>query len=172
MEHSERLEMFEKVRAEYSVFLLSVLWKLAGDKELFSEAMQYTLMGMWRHVEKLDGKKAGAYIYRIALTANSRAWRNRIGRNGDFTGSRVGIDTEPGEKMHRAELAAKVRRVMSQLPEKQGRAIAMRYLEQEDYQTISEKLGCSKAGARSHVSKALTVLKDKLAALAQTGATK
>jgi len=55
---------------------------------------------------------------------------------------------------------------MSQLPEKQGKAVVMRYLEQEDYQTISEKLGCSKAGARSHVSKALAVLKDKLAALA------
>ena len=84
MEHSERLEIFERVRAEHSVFLISVLWKLTGDKELFTEAMQYTLMGMWQHVEKLAGKKAGAYIYRIALTANSRAWRNRIGRiSGD-----------------------------------------------------------------------------------------
>ena len=166
MKHSERLEIFEKVRAEHSVFLLSVLWKLTGDKELFTEAMQYTLMGMWQHIEKLDGKKAGAYIYRIALTANSRAWRNRIGKNGDFAKHRVDVDKDPGEKMHRTELAAKVRRVMSQLPEKQGRAVVMRYLEQEDYQTISEKLGCSKAGARSHVSKALAVLKDKLAALA------
>ncbi len=33
MKHSERLEIFEKVRAEHSVFLLSVLWKLTGDKE-------------------------------------------------------------------------------------------------------------------------------------------
>ena len=166
MKHSERLEIFERVRAEHSVFLLSVLWKLTGDKELFTEAMQYTLMGIWQHVEKLRGKKAGAYIYRIALTANSRAWRNRIGKNGDFAKHRPAADAEPSEKMHRAELAAKVRRVVSQLPEKQGRAIVMRYLEQEDYQTISEKLGCSKAGARSHVSKALAVLKDKLAALA------
>ena len=166
MKHSERLEVFEEVRAEHSVFLLSVLWKLTGDKELFSEAMQYTLMGMWKHVEKLRGKQAGAYIYRIALTANSRAWRNRIGKNGDFAKHRPDVDAEPSEKMHRTELTAKVRRLVSQLPEKQGRAIVMRYLEQEDYQTISEKLGCSKAGARSHVSKALAVLKDKLVALA------
>lgn len=33
MKHSERLEIFEKVRARYSVFLLSVLWKLTGDTE-------------------------------------------------------------------------------------------------------------------------------------------
>jgi len=36
MKHSERLEIFEKVRAKYSVFLLSVLWKLTGDRELFT----------------------------------------------------------------------------------------------------------------------------------------
>jgi len=66
------------------MFLLSVLWKLTGDKELFTEAMQYALLGMWEHIEKLSGKKAGAYIYRIALTANSRAWRNRIGKDGQI----------------------------------------------------------------------------------------
>ena len=46
MKQDERLEIFEKLRAKYSVFLLSVLWKLTGDRELFTEAMQYTLMGM------------------------------------------------------------------------------------------------------------------------------
>jgi len=163
MKQSERLEIFEKLRARYSVFLLSVLWKLTGDRELFTEAMQYTLMGMWEHVEKLNGRKAGAYIYRIALTANSRAWRNRIGKNGKFTRSRIDMDTDPGEKLGRIELTAKVRKAISRLPDKQGRAIVMRYLQQHDYETISEKLCCTKASARSHVSKALAALKDNLA---------
>jgi RNA polymerase sigma factor (sigma-70 family) len=166
MRQSERLEIFEKLRAEYSVFLLSVLWKLTGDRELFTEAMQYTLMGMWEHIEKLNGRKAGAYIYRIALTANSRAWRNRIGRNGKFTRSQIDIDQDPGEKIERIELTAKVRKAISRLPDKQGRAIVMRYMEQHDYETISEKLCCTKTSARSHVSKALAALKDKLATFA------
>lgn len=166
MKQNERLEIFEKLRAEYSVFLLSVLWKLTGDRELFAEAMQYTLMGMWQHIEKLNGRKAGAYIYRIALSANSKAWRNRIGRNGELPTSRTGIDADPGEKLGRHELTAKVRKAISRLPDKQGRAIVMRYLEQHDYQTISEKLCCTKTSARSHVSKALAALKDKLATVA------
>jgi RNA polymerase sigma factor (sigma-70 family) len=166
MKHSERLELFEKLRAEYSVFLLSVLWKLTGDRELFAEAMQYTLMRMWQHVEKLNGRKAGAYIYRIALSANSRAWRNRIGKNGELPTSRIEVDRDPSEKLGRVELTAKVRKAISQLPEKQGRAIVMRYIQQHDYETISEKLCCSEASARSHVSKALAALKDKLATLA------
>ncbi len=169
MKHSERLRLFEKIRAGYSVFLLSVLWKLTGDKELFAEAMQYTLLGIWQHVEKLCGKNAGAYIYRIALSANSRAWRNRIGRNGEFAHSRIGLDKDPSEKMRRAELTAEVRKAISRLPHKQGRAIVMRYLEQHDYQTIAEKLCCTPAGARSHVSKALATLKGELAAVAEQG---
>jgi RNA polymerase sigma factor (sigma-70 family) len=166
MKHSERLEIFEKVRAKYSVFLLSVLWKLTGDRELFAEAMQYTLLGMWQHVEKLNGTRAGAYIYRIALTSNSRAWHNRIGRNGQFDRSRIGMEKDPSEKVGRVELTAKVRKAISQLPTKQGRAIVMRYLEQHDYETIAGKLRCTEAGARSHVSRALATLKDKLATLA------
>ncbi len=165
MKHSERVELFEKIRAKYSVFLVSVLWKLTGDKELFAEAMQYTLLGMWQHVEKLDGRQAGAYIYRIALTGNSQAWRNRIGRNGESTKYSSDAEKDPSERLCRIELAARVRRAMSQLPDKQGRAIVMRYLEHQDYEAIAGTLACTQAGARSHVSKAIAALKDKLAAL-------
>ena len=84
MEHSKRLELFETARGRYSAFLTSVLWKLTGDRELFTEAMQYALFAMWRYVEKLKDETATSYIYRIALSANSKAWRNRIGKNGEI----------------------------------------------------------------------------------------
>ena len=167
MKYAKRLEIFEQVKTEYAGFLTSVLWKLTGDKELFAEAMQYALLGMWRNVEKLNGKKAGAYIYRIALTANSAAWWNRIGRDGQIGQIREGVDKDPREKADKSELADIVRRVIAQLPAKQGRAIVMRYLEQKDYETIAEKLSCSEAGARSNVSKAIATLKGKLVNLTE-----
>jgi RNA polymerase sigma factor (sigma-70 family) len=160
MKYSERVEIFEQVRIRYAGFLTSVLWKLTGDHELFTEAMQYALLGMWRHVEKLNGKKAISYIYRIALSANSKACRNRLGKDGQIPRSQ--IDKAPDEKLSNSELAAMVRRAINKLPTKQARA-----LEQQDYQTIAGKLCCTEAGARSHVSKALTTLKDKLATLAE-----
>jgi RNA polymerase sigma factor (sigma-70 family) len=145
--------------------LTSVLWKLTGDRELFVEAMQYALLGMWQNVEKLNGKKAGAYIYRIALTANSKAWRNRIGRDGQISKSQTGIEEDPAERTGESELAAMVRREIAQLPARQSKAIVMRYLEQQDYKEISAKLGCTEAGVRSNVSKAVAALKKRLAAL-------
>ncbi len=167
MKYAKRVEIFRQAKADYAGFLASVLWKLTGDRELFAEAMQYALLGMWRHVEKLNGKKAGAYIYRIALTANSTAWRNRIGRDGQISRSQVSIEKSPQECAGNSELVGKLRRAISQLPAKQGRAIVMRYFEQKEYQAISEKLGCSEAGARSNVSKAVATLKGKLAALVE-----
>lgn len=167
MKYSRRVDIFKQVKAEYTGFLTSVLWKLTGDREFFTEALQYALLEMWRHVEKLNGKKAAAYIYRIALTANSRAWRNRIGRDGQISQNQISTEKDPSEKIDNRELAGLVRRAMAQLPNKQAKAIVMRYLQQQSYEAIAEKLNCSQAGARSNVSKALTTLKSKLANLTE-----
>ncbi|MDH4238256.1 MAG: sigma-70 family RNA polymerase sigma factor [Phycisphaerae bacterium] len=165
MKYSKRAEIFRQVKADYIDFLSSVIWKLTGDRELFTEAMQYALMGIWKHVEKLNGRQAGSYIYRIALTANSRAWRNRVGRNGQINESHLGVAEGPDEKVIDSEVAAKVRQAVAQLPAKQAKAIVMRYFQQQGYRDVAEKLKCSEAGARSHVSKAIATLKSKLAIL-------
>jgi len=163
MKLPRQAEAFERARAKYMKFLASVLWKLTGDRELFTEAMQYALLGMWQHVGKLDGKKASSYIYRIALSANSKAWRNRIGRDGHLSRNHLDFEKSPDERLDRDEIAMMVRREICRLPARQSKAIVMRYLEQHDYQTIAGKLSCTEASARSHVSKALATLKSKLA---------
>ncbi len=167
MNYSKRAELFRQLRTKHAGYLASVIWKLTGDRELFTEAMQYALLGMWQHIEKLKGKKATAYIYRIVLTANSKAWRDRIGRNGEFHRNQISVEESPEEKVGRLELVEKVRKALSRLPAKQGKAIVMRYLEQQDYGNIAAQLRCSQAGARSHVSKAIATLKGKLATVAE-----
>ena len=106
MTHAERVAAFDRLRARYLRFLTAVLWKLSGDRELFAEAMQYALLGLWRHVEKLEGGKAGSYIYRIALSANAKAWRQRIGRNGDIAARPTEYESRPVEAVRQA---AKIR---------------------------------------------------------------
>jgi RNA polymerase sigma factor (sigma-70 family) len=168
MKYSERLETFEKARGEYTEFLTAVLWRLTGDKELFAEAMQNALLLMWQNVGKLKGEKAGGYIYKIALSANSKSWRNRIGKNGQLPKDRISEDAESAKNIAQVELAVKLRKAISLLPARQSTAIVLRYFEQKDYDVIANKLQCSNAGARSHVSKALATLKNKLAHLYKT----
>ena len=164
MKYFRREEIFEQVRAEYAEFLASVLWKLTGDRELFVEAMQYALLGIWRNVEKLNGKKAGAYIYRIALSANSAAWRNRIGKDGQIPKANV-IKNPTAKGTVDEEMVNLVRKEIAKLPEQQAQAIVMRYIDQRDYCIIADELNCSEDTARSHVSKALNTLRNNLARL-------
>jgi RNA polymerase sigma-70 factor (ECF subfamily) len=162
MAHPERVKAFERLRVKYNPLMTALLWKLTGDREIFAEAMQYALLGMWQHLEKLNGKRASGYLYRIVLSANTRAWRNRIGKDGhinsDLVAGQFAEDCNPAD----SELIEGVRRAIAQLPRKQAGAIAMRYLEQKSYDVIAKELLCSSAAARSHVSKALAVLKRKL----------
>ncbi len=163
MRHDERIEVFDRLRAKYLPLLTAVLWRLAGDREIFAEAMQDALLDLWRHIEKLQGINAHSYIYRIALSANSRAWRNRIGRDGQAPAAPADLSEDSGPRPEQAELRQAVRRAIASLPARQGRAVVMRYLEQRDYPAIAAGLGCSEATARSHVSKAVAALRHLLA---------
>ena len=163
MKYRQKMEVFDRTGAKYGEFLKAVLWKLTGDRELFAEAMQNALLAMWRNIEKLDGKDCGSYLYRLAQTAAAKAWRNRIGNNGEITAEQVGIAEDPTEKATDDDTMRIVRQKIAELPAKQGRAIMMRYLELKDYQGIASELQCSAEAARSNVSKALAMLKRELA---------
>jgi RNA polymerase sigma factor (sigma-70 family) len=163
MRYSKRLELFEKLKNEYTGYLTATLWKLTGDHDIFDEAFQYALLAIWMNIEKLtDHIIAGTYIYRIALTANSKAWRNRIGKNGQIPDT-IPIDGPEYEDAFDAETLNLVRKEIAKLPEQQAQAIVMRYIEQSDYRNIAEKLNCAEDTARSHVSKAINTLRNNLA---------
>jgi RNA polymerase sigma factor (sigma-70 family) len=162
MRYSKRLEFFEKVKNDYIGYLTAILWKLTGDADIFEEAFQYALLAVWTNLEKLTGPQAGAYIYRIALSANSKAWRNRIGKNGQIPDA-VFIGRPASEEISDAETLKLVRKEIAKLPEHQAQAIVMRYIEQTDYKAIADKLNCAEDTARSHVSKAINTLRNNLA---------
>jgi RNA polymerase sigma factor (sigma-70 family) len=161
MRYSKRLELFDKLKNEYTGYLTSTLWKLTGDADIFAEALQYALLAVWMNLEKLTGPQAGAYIYRIALSANSKAWRIRIGKNGQIPKATVLIKPVANGPADEETLNL-VRKEIAKLPEKQAQAVVMRYINQHDYQTIADKLNCTEDTARSHVSKAIAALRENL----------
>ena len=164
MRYSKRLELFEKLKNDYIGYLTTTLWKLTCDTDIFDEAIQYALLAIWMNLEKLTGPQAGAYIYRIALSANSKAWRNRIGKNGQIPNATL-TGRPVSEEAVDAETLNLVRKEIAKLPEQQAQAIVMRYIEQTDYKAIADKLNCAEDTARSHVSKAISTLRNNLAHL-------
>ena len=162
MRYARRLELFNRMKTEYLGFLTAALWKLTGERELFAEALQYAMLGIWQHADKLTTKASAGYIYRIALTANARAWRNRIGKDGQIADEPTSSQKGPQTCAAESEIAQQARKAVSTLAPQQAKAVVMRYFEQKDYATIARNLNCTEAGARSHVSKAVASLRRKL----------
>jgi RNA polymerase sigma factor (sigma-70 family) len=160
--HARKLRQFDAIMASHGKFLESVIWKLTGDRELFAEAWQNTLLGMWQHIEKLDGAGSGSYLYRIALSSVSKAWKNRVVESHEFEDVESVDCKRPDEAAGDAERLASVRKAIAELGFQQGRAVIMRYLECKEYQQLAQELGCSEAAARSHVSKAIATLRENL----------
>jgi RNA polymerase sigma factor (sigma-70 family) len=165
MRYSKRLELFEKLKNDYAGYLTSTLWKLTGDSDLFAEAIQNAFLAIWMNLEKLTGPQAGAYIYRIALSANSKAWRTRIGKDGQIPNVNLMRATRgpAADDFVDEETLNIVRKEIANLSEHQAQAIVMRYIDQNDYRAIADKLNCAEDTARSHVSKAIAALREKLA---------
>jgi len=162
MSYRQKMEVFDLINAKYGRFLKGVLWKLTGESELFAEAMQNALLAIWRNIDKLDGEDCGRYLYRLAQTAASKAWRHRVGGNGEIKAEQIGIARDPTEKATDDDTMRIVRQKIAELPTKQGKAIIMRFLEVKDYQKMASELQCSAEAARSNVSKALAELKRSL----------
>ena len=89
MNQDNRLEQFGQVKQRYSSFLEAVIWKLTGNEDMYLEALQYSLLEIWRHLAKLDGPHAGRYIYRIAQTACQKARAGRAGVSDQIPGDRL-----------------------------------------------------------------------------------
>ncbi|MFC1783725.1 RNA polymerase sigma factor [Planctomycetota bacterium] len=162
MKHSGKIATFERIRKNYGNFLEAVLWKLTGDRELFAEAYQNALLVMWQHIAKLDNDQPGGYIYRIALSSVQKAWRDKKGGNIEFPDNLTSHQKSPLEKIVKNEDVNVLRQAISELPDQQGKAVVMRYLESKSYSELAHQLNCSEAAARSHVSNAIAALKKKM----------
>jgi len=162
MGDSRRKQQFDIIMSRYSSFLQAVLWKLTGNRDLFADAMQNALLAIWRNVETISNTGNKAYIYRVAQSAASKAWRQRPIATGETVLKTVVCPGKDGVFMAHSDEIGRLQREITALGDKQCRAIIMRYFQQMDYADIADVIGCSPSTARSHVSKGIALLRKRL----------
>ncbi len=169
MDHTAKQAMFEQLHTQYRPLLESTIWRLTANRDLFSEAYQNALLALWKHIDKLEQDQAGGYIYRIALSAVSKAWKHRPAKDSGFTPTVATQPQGPDKDLIRNEWQLELRQQILALPEKQGQAVIMRYLQDLSYPQIAKAWQCSESAVRAQVSRALTRLKDKMNPTSQGG---
>ncbi len=159
MFRQSRSQQFRRITAEHGEFLKQVLWKMTGLRELFEEALQESLVRIWKHGSKVKQSTAKAYLYRIAQSAVAQAWANLKPMGAELTVEPHSAGYDAAQRPCDDGLFHRIRQAISRLPYKQSRAIGLRYFSQHDYAHIAQCLNCSEATARSHVSKGLVKLR-------------
>jgi RNA polymerase sigma factor (sigma-70 family) len=165
MTHGQRIRHFDVIMQAHGGFLKGLLWKLTGNREAFADAWQDAMLAVWKHVGEMDGPGARSYLYRIAFSSASRTWRTRPLSSLEEDCTVAAGGKTPDQAAGDADLCEVVRRAIADLGHQQGQAVVMRYLEEKEYAHLASELGCTEVAARSHVSKALAALRQKLSGI-------
>jgi len=161
MNDAQRAKAFYEAKRRYIPFLSAVLWQLAGDRDLFMDAMYWALFGVWRNAEKLQGKRPWKTLYHIALTANTTAWKHRKQKGQNLPAAAAADDTERHRQL-RQSFAVIVREALAELPVRTSQVVVMHYVERKSVWDIAHTLGCPWTAVQSTVDRSVQLLKQKV----------
>lgn len=141
-----RAAMNEVIR-RYSEPLYWQIRRLVENHDDANDVLQNTFIKAWTSVENFRGDaKLSTWLYKIALNESLTFLSKEQKRKG------VSIDDEEGSLAHTIEsdewidgdeVALKLRKAITTLPEKQRIVFNMRYYDEMPYEKISEILGTS-----------------------------
>jgi DNA-directed RNA polymerase specialized sigma24 family protein len=157
---TKRIERFHRVKKERMPFLTAILWELTCQRDLFKEAMQHALFGLWQQLDQISNRPdPEKRLYEIAIDANRHAWSQ----------SAENQESEPAEGHHlsrlfggRGRLPHRVRYTISQLNSFHGLLVVLRYVERKQPSSIAGLLKCEETDVEFGLSQALVDLKSRL----------
>jgi RNA polymerase sigma-70 factor (ECF subfamily) len=148
-----RERLFEDVYAR----LLRYHRKLAGgDAALAEELAQETMVRVLRSFAQLrDPERFIPWVFRIA----TNAWRDHRRRKSEAAPAEPEVRDGAAE---RDDLSRKVLGLLEKLPEPYRSALTLRYLEDLDYDAMSEILDVAAVTLRSHVARGRQMIRRQL----------
>ena len=164
------------VRGGALAFACTRVW----DEEVALDLLQETMIGFVAAAEKHDEAIWKNLFYkilgrRIADWQRKQIWRNRIARFIPFSGlssddgeepgefSTVASSSEEPEQNHRAQqLAKQFEAALASLPPRQQEAYLLRQWQAFSVKETAEIMRCSEGSVKTHLSRAMTVLREQL----------
>lgn len=138
--------------------MIGVVLRIVGQADDADDAMQDALFRIWKLLPRIhQHPNPHGYILRICMSAAYDVLRKRGRLAAHEAPLEAGADAAQAPAQRRALDAADAQSVLlaglEQLPDAQRRAVLLRLVQDEPFETIALELGCSPATARSHVSK-------------------
>ena len=143
--------------------MIGIIRRVIRDPEDARDVFQIVLERIWSNLERIDQHpNPHAYILRICVTCAYDALRKRSRRIRFETLHEniksVFLPDPPDNPLEECDPESALYAAIAMLPQKQGKAVILRSIQDLSYELIGNILGCSESTARSHFSKGKTRL--------------
>lgn len=148
--------------------LLRFAFAMVGRRAVAEEIVQEVFLQL--HAKWSEVSQPRAWVYRCVRNRSlhhlRRSRRERFSEDDETELTKESAEATPDELMTRLETVVELRRLISELPEKDRRLVQLKYFEDLKYRDISERTGLtiSNVGFRLH-----QVLRKLAAAMLSTG---
>lgn len=150
--------------------LYAVAWRLTGNSQAAEDLVQETYLRLWTKRHQIaDIENAEVYSISVLRRQFYDVKRgNRIQEAAlDIGQMAVGASTEIHQRLEAADECERIKRMIAQLPDPQGRVMLMRDVEDKPYKEISAVTGLTEVNIRSILSRARKRIREQIKEMKQ-----
>jgi RNA polymerase sigma-70 factor, ECF subfamily len=174
MTRAPEMDKFEAIVRRHQAMVFSVAYHLLHDRALAEEIAQDVFLQLHGRLNELKSDEHVVFwlrkvaVHRAIDCARSRRSRPEISLDGDDA-PEMAVTSDPGDPL----LKRRLRQMVAALPESARAVVVLRYQEDMGPEEIARVLGMPLGTVKSHLQRALTVLREKLSrALGMKGSEK
>jgi RNA polymerase sigma-70 factor (ECF subfamily) len=168
-------EAFEELVRRYERKVYNITYRLMGNEQDASEALQDAFLRAYRFIGKFQFKSSFfTWLYRIATNVSLSKLRKRdklrtvsldqpVTEAGDLTLEIPDVKYGPEKLMKQRELRAAIQKSVEELPADYRSVVVLRDLEGLSNEEVSKVLRLSVAAVKSRLHRGRLVLREKLA---------
>ncbi|MEO0073631.1 MAG: sigma-70 family RNA polymerase sigma factor [candidate division WOR-3 bacterium] len=169
-------EAFEELVRRYERKVYNICYRMLGNEQDASEAMQDAFLRAYRFLPRFQFKSSFfTWLYRIATNVSLTRLRRRrqpesvsldepVGEDGDLALELPDHRHTPEEAHRQRVLAEKLQEALRSLPEEHRRVVELRDFEGLSNEEVSRALKLSIAAVKSRLHRGRLTMREKLAA--------
>lgn len=162
-------ELYARHEGRLLAFIRATMSSAVAMRLQPEDVLQETLLESARKLDDFEDQGRGSfYRWLVGIARNKLKEAARAGRarkrslEQPYDGTLPGAATSPSAHAAAGERDEGLHLVLAELPERQGEAVRLRYLEGRSTAEVAEQLGCSEGAVKSLVSRGLAELGRRL----------
>jgi len=156
-------KFLEHLFREYFASLMAFSVKILGDEDEARDVVQKVFISLWERRESLDlDTSMKSYLFTSVHNRSLNVIRDRK-KFSDAPHAEREDSVDVGNQLEAMELEQRIGEIIGELPEKTREVFVLSRFEGLKYGEIADKLGISVKTVENQMSRALRILREKLA---------